>query len=45
MVKTKLRETTTSLEQKLAEEQATRLRAEELAHLTQMMKFVSSENI
>uniref|UniRef100_A0A7N2LV73 Uncharacterized protein n=1 Tax=Quercus lobata TaxID=97700 RepID=A0A7N2LV73_QUELO len=35
-VKTKLGETTTRLEQQLAEEQATRLRAEELAHLTQM---------
>ncbi|KAK7861201.1 immune-associated nucleotide-binding protein 9 [Quercus suber] len=35
-VKTKLRETTTRLEQQLVEEQVTRLRPEELAHLTQM---------
>ncbi|XP_041004393.1 immune-associated nucleotide-binding protein 9-like [Juglans microcarpa x Juglans regia] len=36
MVEMKLRETTTRLEQQLAEEQAARLRAEELAHLAQM---------
>ena len=31
----KLRETTTRLEQQLAEEQAARLRAEEIAHIAQ----------
>lgn len=35
-VEAKLRETTTRLEQKLAEEQAARMRAEEKAHLAQM---------
>ncbi|XP_030468035.1 immune-associated nucleotide-binding protein 9-like [Syzygium oleosum] len=36
MVEAKLRETTTRLEQKLAEEQAARMRAEELAQFAQM---------
>ncbi|KAK1553749.1 hypothetical protein Q3G72_003050 [Acer saccharum] len=35
MVELKLRETTTRLEQQLAEEQAARLRAEEIAHIAQ----------